>query len=445
MKICGIACVMDSHEILKASITHLVLNGIVDFYLYDHGSTPDLMSVLSSEFGSDAARFRILRKDTRPFFQRAMVAALTELARLDGFEIAVAFDVDEFWCSTMEGNDLADQVSVELSAGVDAVRVPVVNYVQHAQVDAFHAESLLTCGYSLSPSTDDARRPQDQVNAGVPFVAVPFPSKVISRLADDIRFIEGQHDIVKTITAAKTVDASGIVVRHLPLPGRDRLVVQREHGRRRISAGYAPDIGWQAQRLAHMTDAELDAYWKNNSWHLSDDGRVLVGTYDRLVQDDALVQIGRHLAGERGRFRGVREAGPDDTPLVNISSWKLERLVQSLVDDFGMADRAVSEAVSELDECLRELNKCKERRAGIERELEERTTWSLELNERLRDRDERLTALTKEFKERTAWAVQLSDELAQRERELVGIKSSALWRTARALRLAPRPRTPGRQ
>ena len=427
MRICGIACVKDSHELLEASIKHLALNGISDFYLYDHGSDSDLVSVLSNGFGSGAICFHVLRKETRPFFHRAMVTALAELARMDGFETAVTFDADEFWCSTVEGQTLAEQVATEMSAGVDALRVPVVNYVQHRDVDAFHVDSLLKCGYSVVPYVDPTSPPRDQVDAGMPFVAMPFPSKVIARLSRDIKFTEGQHSITKTKGEGRITDATGIVVRHLSLPSRDRLVAKREHGLRRIAAGYSSEIGWQLQRLAYMTDGELDAYWRNNSWHLSDNQRVLVGTYDGLVEDDALVQVGHDLARAGDGFRTTQGAAADEAERFGeIPAQKLERLVQSLVDDLGMAELSGPESL-----------------VALQKEFDERTAWALELDDQVRVRDERLAALTKEFDERNAWALRLNDQLAEKDRELAAIKSSALWRSARALHLAPRSRTAG--
>ena len=469
MKICGIACVNDSHAILGASIGHLALNGISDFYLNDHGSDPALVSVLSNQFRSGAVRFHVLRKESRPFFQRAMVAALAELARMDGFEIAVAFDADEFWCSTVEGHTLAAQIALEMSTGVEAVRVPVVNYVQHRDVDTFHEGSLVTCRYSVIPYVDPTLPPSDQVDAGLPFVAMPFPSKVIARLSSDTKLTAGQHSITKDEGEGRITDAYGIVVRHLTLPSRHDVVCKREHGLRLIAAGLSSEIGWQLQRLALMTDGELDAYWSNNSWHLSDDQRVCVGSYDRLVEDDALVQIDRDLTRARDGFRETEAVGADETLPSTIPSRKLERLTQSLVDDFGMADRAISDYVErladarrqldertiwalELDERLRERDerlreydeRLRELDEGLrerDERLRERDEGLRERDERLRERDERLVALTKEFDERSAWALRLNDRLAEADRELAAIKSSTLWRTARVLHLAARPRT----
>jgi hypothetical protein len=421
MKICGIACVRDSHELLVASIKHLALNGIADFYLYDHGSDPDLASVASQEFRSGAIRVHVLRKETRPFFQRVMVSALAELARMDGFEVAVAFDADEFWCSTAEGKSLAAQVASEMAAGVDALRVPVVNYVQHRDVDAFREDSLLECRYSVVPRVNPNSHPRDQVGAGLPFVAVPFPSKVIARTSPGIKFIEGQHTITKAGCQPRIVDARGVVVRHLSLPCRNQLDGKRELGLARVAAGFSADTGWQNQRLAYMSDDELDAYWNNNSWHLSDDQRALVGTYDRLVEDDGLVRVGHELALAGDCFHvSEADAGDGAAHVSEIPSQELENLVQSLVDDAGMAERSRDQ-----------------RLVALQKDLDERSAWAA-------DRDERLVALQKEFDERSAWALQLREQLVERDRELTAIKSSRLWRWAQALRLAPQARWPRR-
>lgn len=425
VKICGIACVKDSHRLLEASVKHLALNGIGDFYVYDHGSDPELATDLADGFSSGAVRLHILRKETRPFFQRSMVAALSELARMDGFDVALAFDADEFWCATTEGRTLADQISAEMSADVDALSVPVINYVQHCDTDVFSVDSLSTCRYSVIPHVDDTSDPWDQVGAGWPFVAMPFPFKVVARLSPGIRFTEGQHAITNDQCESQVREAAGIVVRHLSMPSRHEVAVKREHGLRRAAAGFSYRVGWQLRRLAHMTDRELDAYWKNNSWHLSDDRRVLVGTYDRLTEDDALVRIGRELARADGGFRDAsRSATEPAAPFDPIESARLERLVDGLVNDLGAAELAHDRRATELEE--------------LQTKLDERTAWALELDARLSEREERLIALAKDYDERTAWALRLDSELADRQREIVAIKSSTLWRAARAFGLSPR-------
>ncbi len=367
MKICAVACDMDRHELLLASMTHLVLNGISDFYIYDHGSEPALAGVLSDAFGAARSPHHRPSKGDAALLPQPMIGVLTELARMDGFETVLAFDADEFWCSTVPDRTLAEQIAKEMVAGLAALRVPVLNYVQHRDVLAFTASSLKTCAYTVVPHVDTTRSSREQVDAGMPFVAMPFPSKVIARLSSDIRFTEGQHNIIAPEGAGTEGEASGIVLRHLSLSARDELACKREHGLRRIKAGFAPDTGWQLQRLAYMTDEELDAYWANNSWHLSPDQGVLVGSYDRLVEDGSLVEIGRRLADAADRADTSPDTESTTTPAVHqVEPERLERLLEGLVDDLGTAGRVLSDHQSQIVALQAEV-------APLRLELEERT------------------------------------------------------------------------
>jgi hypothetical protein len=224
---------------------------------------------------------------------------------------------------------------------------------------------------------DRSRSDREQVDAGMPFVAVPFPSKVIARLSSDIRFTEGQHGVVAPADAGAEAEATGIVVRHLSLPARGDLAGKREHGRRRIEAGYAANIGWQLQRLADMTDEELDAYWDNNSWHRSDDRGVLVGSYDRLIEDDALVEIGRDVAAVADRLGSGPKAGAIEiTTVREIEPQRLEHLLDITVDDFGAADRELAEQQVRADALRAELY-------GARSELEQRDALLAQLRQEL--------------------------------------------------------------
>lgn len=405
LRICAVACVKDTQELLQATMTHLALNGIVDFYLYDHGSHPDLASALSDAFGAGGVRVRILRKETTRFFHAAMVGVLTELARMDGFETVLAFDADEFWCSTVPGHTLADQISIEMTAGVDALRVPFLNYVQHRNVSAFRVDSLQTCRYSVVPQVDKRSPCQAQVDAGAPFVAMPFPSKVIARLARDVRFTEGQHNITTSEGEGAQAEANGIIVRHLPLSARGELAVKREHGLRRIEAGYGPETGWQLQRLAYMTEGELDAYWDNNSWRVSENQRVLVGAYNGLVEDSALVEIGRDLTSAIDGPGMSPNAGTNDADAVGeIGSERLERIIESLVDDVGKADRGICEREEHLLALQAELNECRAAATRLRHDLadlvSERARMDSLLNAVTKSASWRLTAPLRGVKRR---------------------------------------------
>ncbi len=424
MRICAVACAMNRHELLQTSMTHLVLNGISDFYLFDHGSDPDLAGVLSDAFGAGGIRVTILRKETPHFFHAAMIGALTELARMDGFETVLAFDADEFWCSTVPDRTLADQISTEMTAGLAALRVPVVNFVQHRAVIAFTTDSLATCAYAVAPHLDATRPCREQVDAGMPFVAMPFPSKVIARLSRGIRFTEGQHGIMAPEGTGAEGEATGIVVRHLTLSSRDDLAFKREHGLRRIQAGFAPDTGWQLQRLAYMTDQDLDDYWDNNSWRLSEDQRVLVGSYDRLAEDGGLVEIGRDVAAAIDRLGASPNAEADRAPTVQeLDPQRLERLLEGLVDEIGTAGQLLSERQTRVLAMHLELSAAQDELVASRIELERRARFVEQLQSDLAD---------------------LAVERAAAESALSAIEKSASWRLTMPLRAIKRSLRPQR-
>ena len=63
----------------------------------------------------------------------------------------------------------------------------------------------------------------------MPFLlAMPFPPKVIARLAPGVRFTEGRHGITGAAQVGGTVDAGGIMWSTFPLPARQELVGKRD-------------------------------------------------------------------------------------------------------------------------------------------------------------------------------------------------------------------------
>jgi hypothetical protein len=248
----------------------------------------------------------------------------------------------------------------------------------------------------------------------MPFVAMPFPSKVIARLSGDIRFTEGQHSITTPEGEGAQAEAAGMIVRHLTLPARDDLAGKREHGLRRIAAGFASEIGWQLQRLAFMTDGELDDYWDNNSWRLADHQRVLVGAYDRLLEDDALVEIGRGVRAAVDHLGVSPHARADETATVDIGPKRLERLLGSLVDDWGATDAAADRILQERTHRL----------AALQAELDERSARVTRLQQELAD-----------VEAEHARALEVIENVeAEHARALEVIERSASWRVTAPLR-----------
>lgn len=259
----------------------------------------------------------------------------------------------------------------------------------------------------MTPIADSARTPQEQVEDGTPFVALPFSDKVVARLTRNATWTEGQHDVTASSGDLMVSEAAAIVVRHLTLPARAEVGGKRTHGLHRAATGHSPEIGWQAQRLAEMTDEELDVYWRNNSWRRDEDGAALVGAYRGLVEDDALVRVGHELdrwAASSSRSHTLGGAG--SPPSCDIPAIHLERALERLIDEAG---GAVTAAASEQAAVL----------ADLQRAFDERSEWALQLVELLARRDDQL-------------------------RRLRYLRHLAFWRWGHALRLASSSRRSGR-
>jgi hypothetical protein len=74
MRICAVVCVKDLRELLRATMTHLVLNGIRDFHLYDHGSHPALAGAPADAFRASGVRVRIPRREAPRCFSGRLSA-----------------------------------------------------------------------------------------------------------------------------------------------------------------------------------------------------------------------------------------------------------------------------------------------------------------------------------------------------------------------------------
>jgi hypothetical protein len=329
---------MDDVEILCSSIRHMALNGISRFYVYDHCRDLDLYETLRERFNTDAVEIRVIQKRTPRFYQRQMVGVLASLARMDGFEVAVAFDADEFWCAQTPDLTLAQQIERELDPALDALCVQVVNYLQSSTVKQFSQPSLAQARFTTRTIPQEGRQPWDLMDAGIPFAALPFPAKVIPRLAADVGFTEGQHGAHSSVRELRIKPSDRIIVRHLPLCSKAHLECKREHGLRRIASGFSSEIGWQAQRWSRFSNEELEIEWMRNSWKQGEEQRTHTKGFDDLVEDDGLARIEQLLQQHAARF--WNDSSPAHTPMnpvQRISPEQLEQVVQELIDDSGAA------------------------------------------------------------------------------------------------------------
>lgn len=269
---------MDAWDIMPAQIANLVAQGITDFYLINHASEQDAGSALVRLFDGKAD-IRLLRKDSRPFFQGAMMTLLARLAYQDGFDVFLPLDSDEFVDCDDPGTDLTHElgrwVEEEKSLGLT---VPVVDYVQSASVEMFTSGSLASCIYRCLPNR--AQVPGWPVEGPRPYFTHEPEYKAFLNLraiedADAFAIAEGNHAILPGPdgrgAVTRTVSPT-LVIRHLPFRSRQGTLRRQEHGARRRLAGWPAGSGWQNQQLAELSPSQLADYWEGSSWTLGATG-----------------------------------------------------------------------------------------------------------------------------------------------------------------------------
>jgi len=99
----------------------------------------------------------------------------------------------------------------------------------------------------------------------------------------------------------------------------------------------------------------------------------------------------------------------------------------------AQADKFFTSArIADLSDVLRRF---RDEKAGLQKELEERTRWTLQLDKELKERDAAIRQLQKELEERTQWALQLDKELKERDAAIRQLQKELEERTQWALQL----------
>jgi hypothetical protein len=99
--------IFDSWDIAVPVVTHLVNQGITDFYMLDHRSSGNPREGFLRQIPAEA-KVRWVHKSTPIISQASVMTSLAHLARKDGFDAFVPFDADEFF--TGRSRPLVDEV-----------------------------------------------------------------------------------------------------------------------------------------------------------------------------------------------------------------------------------------------------------------------------------------------------------------------------------------------
>ncbi len=290
--------VRDVGDLLAASLRHHLAQGVERFLVFDHRSTDSTAAVLESfaelgrvEWGAVEGPFRTERW-------------LNELAReafLQGADWVLPLDGDEFWIA--EGGTLAASLA---RCGAAALEAAVVNFVQQTDQLESTADGLPRMIYRVAePVSGDARR---LVETGrLPFVAMAYPTKWISRAAPGLRIARGSHRVEEGAPGRHERSAE-IVCLHAPLRSRAALEL-RHRPLSDLDPDLAPGESWHLRRWMEMKESAFAAEWDANSAI----GARLVASGLPLRRDTRLRDAVRPWLGALGA--PARALLPPDIPL----------------------------------------------------------------------------------------------------------------------------------
>lgn len=338
MKICAITSVRNSNEIATATIKNFILNGITDFFIIDHCSDESLRDFLDSHIKYNNVNIYLLKKDTLPFYQSYMMNLLADIARHKGYDIAIPFDADEFWCNSNTENTLADEIisTFKVNKDAKAIKVPADNFLQFHKVINFNLESLKTVNYKIVNQKKLDRKTYKDSNLSL----IPLENKIIFKLDKNILLKEGNHSIkTKDNSKGHVVNSNHIRINHIPLFCKNQIFSHRQEGINRKSAGYTNKIGFHKQELAEKNDVQLNDYWESNTWSNKDTGIVFSKNFPDLEKSN-IFEIIYDKISSYDRYKDARFSC-----LKEIDSATLNKVIFDLIDNLGKKDLSLQKAL----------------------------------------------------------------------------------------------------
>jgi hypothetical protein len=301
--------IFDSWDIAVPVVTHMVHQGITDFYLLDHRSSGEPRDLFLRQIPA-AAKIRWVRKNSPLHSQASSMTALAHLARQDGFDAFVPFDADEFFTGT--SLPLIDEVR-EWLANTDtrALSCVMEHFYQSSDVTDFTPSDLSHVHYLAQRGQKPTEFALNRTKEYVRYAFSQQPKKVIMRLvpgADgDFDWLRrGNHRVLNMMTGEfyPETESTLVSVLHLPCRSRTSLAVRRAMAlRTRTDVGTSLDTG----------DAEFDVVEsdRETEWNLAsvpagtDEARIVVSGVN-AVRDERLASLAP------GIMSGIRP--PDSRP-----------------------------------------------------------------------------------------------------------------------------------
>ena len=278
MEIWVVGTTRNEVDLVDVHVRHHFAQGVDQFLLLDNGSsdgTPEMLEHLS---GTYPVRWRPY---AGPFLQDRLLSALADEARAAGADWIVPIDADEFW--TGQSGSLRDILA---EAPADAVRVPVVNFIQRRSQRHTTPEALLTMTHRTANPVGPVHRGEEYVETErVAYVEQAYEPKWIFRASEGMRIGWGNHTSVDP--SVRLAPVADIVCLHAPLRSLAVLEGKVDSDRTSREIDEYFEMAWHLGRWRRLAwEGRLEDEWAANSY---DEGHLDVfGRRHPVVADDRL-------------------------------------------------------------------------------------------------------------------------------------------------------------
>jgi hypothetical protein len=224
----AVATVRDELDVIEASVTHLLDQGVDHVLVLDHLSTDGTRELLT-DWSLRDGRIHVVLDDKPGHFQREKITRLSVAAWWAGASWIVPFDADEFW------------------------------YAENAPLAAFlhtiDASVVIAQMHDLVPLDESSFNFRDRG-----FLLDPVPAadvKVAFRAHPLVRVGSGNHGVARVGR-----QTPGLHIAHVPYRGVEQVARKFQTGTRALDdSGAANWEGWHWRAGASLTDAELQNLW----------------------------------------------------------------------------------------------------------------------------------------------------------------------------------------
>ena len=292
-RVLGVLIARNEWPLLGISITHALINHVDELIVVDHSSTDETQAGLSALQKRWGSRIQVLHLCEGTFHHEETNLMLKTMYEDRDFDWVYPIDADEFLITP--DNVPLKQLLAQVPEYNKVVRYEVHNFVapsdfvenDFSRYSELKEKAIVNQDFQLTHETIF----ESVLSGDLNFFDVPFDSKVMFRLPQDLWAIGGSHFMlgVERKSEYKFPEEETFVA-HVPFLTRDRLMLRVAQGKDLATSGYSRDHGWQSQVVNQMAIAgRLDEYWQRNSLPVNS-SKIQVPT-PRTMTDDRLAPV----------------------------------------------------------------------------------------------------------------------------------------------------------